>query len=147
VLDRVPQVSRTTDAIGGAIGDAMAEMTGKLVVTGADLHLQSMTRASEIRGRLVPSVPVGWMEAYLGGIILGFIGWRWTSRWWRRVWPMENRSEYRNAIGFRAAQGVRGVIMTLLYMPVAGLLVVFAALTGYGRKASAPPIKTTKSAL
>jgi hypothetical protein len=144
VLDRLPQVGRTTDAIGGAIGDAMAEMTGKLVVTGADLHLQSMTRASEIRGRLIPSIAVGWIEAYLGGILLGLLGWRWTSRWWRRVWPPEKRSDYRSAIGHLAAQGVRGILMLLVFMPAAGIMVIVSGLTGYGRKASAPT--TTNSA-
>jgi hypothetical protein len=135
MLDSVLPMGRATDVLGGAIDDVMSGLTGKVTVTQARLYLQSQQRASELHGRLVPSVPTGWIEAYFGALLLGLLGWRWTSAWWQRLWPHEARSDYAGALGFRAAQAARTLLIAVLFLPLAGLLALPAVLWRWIRTA------------
>jgi hypothetical protein len=113
--------ARATDAINGAIGSVMSGVTGQLAVSAATLHLQSRARASMLAGRWVRSVPIGWLEVYVGGLLLGLLGWRWTAPWWQRLWPREAATDYRSAFGYGAALAVRAMVMVAVFMPLAGL--------------------------
>jgi hypothetical protein len=128
MLDSVLPMGRATEVLGGAFDDVMSGLTGKVTITQARLYLQSRQRASELQGRLVPSVPTGWIEAYLGALMLGVFGWRWTSAWWQRLWPREARSDYAGVLGFRAAQAARALLMAFLFLPLAGVLALPAVL-------------------
>ena len=131
MLDSVLPLGRAKEAIGSAIDDVMSGVTGRLVITGASLHLQSRGRAAELQGRLVPGVPRGWVELYCGGMLLGLLGWRSTSRWWQRLWPQEARSDYASGFGFQAARAARALLMTVLYLPLAGVAALPALLLAW----------------
>jgi hypothetical protein len=139
-------VPMATDAMAGAIDDLMSGLTGKVTVTQAQLHLQSRQRATALQGRLVPSVPTGWIEGYVAALLLGLLGWRWTSAWWQRLWPQEARGDYAGVFGFRAAQAARAVLMMFVYLPVAGLLVLPVVLISWFKPASTantvPPVRS-----
>jgi hypothetical protein len=145
MLDSVLPVGRAKEAIGSAIDDVMSGVTGRLVITGANLHLQSRDRAAELQGRVVTGVPRGWIELYIGGMLLGILGWRWTSRWWQRLWPPEARADYTSGFGFQAARAARALLMALLYLPLAGIAALPALLLGWlkpsgpAKPASSPP--------
>jgi hypothetical protein len=134
-----------TEAMAGAINDLMSGVTGKVTVTQAQLHLQSRQRATALQGRWVPGVPTGWIEVYLGALLLGLIGWRWTSAWWQRLWPQEARGDYAGVVGFRAAQAARAALMVVIFLPVAGLLVWPALLMSWLKPAPSvtgvPPVQ------
>ena len=55
------------------------------------------------------------------GLVAGVLGWPVASQWYARVWPPEQRAEYRGAIGYRAAQGVRLLAYLLLFLPIVGI--------------------------
>jgi hypothetical protein len=142
LLDSVAPVSRTTDAISDAIGGVVSGLTGKLVIGGARLHLMSRERAGALQGRLLPGIPIGWIEAYLVAALLGLLGWGWTSRWWQRLWPREARGDYASAAGYQAARLARSFLMVLLFVPVAGVGVVGAS---FASLFSSRPPRGTKS--
>jgi hypothetical protein len=129
MLEAVLPVGRATEVLSGAIDDVMSGLTGKVTVTQAQLHLQSRQRTTDLQGRLLPSVPTGWIEAYMAALLLGLLGWRLTSKWWQKLWPREARTDYAGALGFRAAQAARTLLMVVVFMPVAGLLAVPAMLS------------------
>jgi hypothetical protein len=128
MLETVLPVGRAAELISGAIDDVMSGLTGKVTVTQAQLHLQSRQRTLDLQGRLLSNVPTGWIEAYLGALVLGLLGWRLTSRWWQRLWPRETRGDYAGTLGFRAAQAARALLMVAVFLPVAGLLALPALL-------------------
>jgi hypothetical protein len=126
-LDSMSPVGRTTEVIGGAIGDMMSGLTGKLNVTAATLHLQSRARATALQWRMIPSVPLGWIEGYVAALLVGLLGWRWTWPWWQRLWPAEGRKDYDSAFGYQTARAARLLLMTVLFLPLAGLALLPAA--------------------
>lgn len=64
---------------------------------------------------------------YLVSLFCGLVGWEFSSSWWRRVWPIEQREEYGNAIGYQAARAVRLLAFLLLFLPVVGFAAFLAA--------------------
>ena len=112
----------------------MSGLTGKVVITAARLHLQSRERAGELQGRLLPSVPTGWIEGYGVALLLGLLSWRRTSGWWQRLWPQEQRRDYANAFGLQAARAARGLVMLTLFLPVAGIAAVPSLLSGWRKR-------------
>jgi hypothetical protein len=136
---------RATEVIGGAVTGAIDEMmsglTGRVVITAAKLHLLSRDRATELQGRLLPSVPTGWIEGYVGALLLGLLSWRRTSRWWQRLWPQERRGDYAGGFGFQSARAARGLVMLTLFTPLAGLAALPALLLSWLK-----PARTAKPA-
>jgi hypothetical protein len=132
ILDAIAPVSAPVSA---ALGGVMSGLTGKIVVANASLHLQSRERASQLGRRWISNVPFGWVELYGIGLLLGLLGWRWTSRWWQRFWPQETRKDYGSAFGYHSARAVRAMLMPVVFLPVAGFAVLPAILFGLKPKA------------
>jgi hypothetical protein len=78
-------------------------------------------RQKELDRRLIPFIPSGYQFAYLMGLVAGVLGWPVASQWYARVWPPEQRAEYRGAVGYRAAQGARLLAYLLLFLPIVGI--------------------------
>jgi hypothetical protein len=91
------------------------------------VHARDEARQAELDRRLVPFIPSGLQIAYLASLIAGLLGWPVAATWWQRIWPKEQRSEYRGDAGFRAAQGARLVAFVLLFLPIAGVPALIAA--------------------
>jgi hypothetical protein len=68
----------------------------------------------------------------LGTLLLGLLASATSGRWWSRLWPPEERSEYAQSAGYWAAASVRAAVFVLLFAPVAALpaLVAGAVLKG-----------------
>jgi hypothetical protein len=145
-LESILPTGRATEVLGGAIDDVMSGLTGKVTITQARLYLQSRQRASELQGRLVPGVPTGWIEVYLGALLLGALSWRWTSAWWQRLWPKEARSDYAGVLGFRAAQAARTLLMVFVFWPLAGIIALPAMLWGWLKPAATAQPATASAA-
>ena len=147
LLDTV-LAGRATEAIGaavtGAINDMMTGLTGTVLITNAKLHLQTRDRTKVLAGRLLPSVPTGWIETYVAGLLLGLLTWRRTSRWWQRLWPQERRNDYASAIGFQSARAARQLLRLILFLPLAGLAAMLALVVDWVRPArTAQAVPTT----
>lgn len=54
-------------------------------------------------------------------IVLGLIGISLVKRWWARIWPVEKRSEYAGAFGYYAARTVWFLLLSLVFLPLAGV--------------------------
>lgn len=113
--------------ITGALTNFTADLTGRIVVTGIDARLSSASRESELASRLLPGIPATLQWAYLMACFLGLSGLATAWRWWARVWPPEDASEYGSAAGWHAARAARTMMFALLFLPVAGLPAVLVS--------------------
>ena len=93
--------------VGDLWTSAVSNVTGNVVTTAVEVHARDVERQKEIDRRLVPNIPSGYQFAYLFGLVAGVLGWPVASAWFARLWPPEQREEYRNGVGYRTAQGVR----------------------------------------
>jgi hypothetical protein len=111
--------------ITGVVGDlwtsAVSSVTGNVVTTAVEVHARDEERQKEIDQRIIPYIPSWYQFAYLVGLVAGVLGWPVASQWFARVWPQEQREEYRNSVGYRAAQGVRLLAYFVLFLPIAGI--------------------------
>ena len=57
----------------------------------------------------------------LVSLVAGLLGWPLARDWWQRIWPQEQRGDYRGAAGWRAAQGVRLVAFLTVFLPLVGV--------------------------
>lgn len=107
--------------VASALSDTLAEVTGKVVLHGVTATVRSKDRETELEARLVPGIPSMIQHVYIGGLVLGLFGLATARGWWRRIWPPEAAGDYGSRFGFRAAQSVRGLAFTLVFLPLAGL--------------------------
>ncbi len=98
--------------------DALSSITGNLVQRGAELSLRSNERQEELDLRIIPGIPAGIQFFYLALIIVGVLALSVSRRWWRRIWPLEKKSDYGTRIGFFAARGIRGGLFILVFLPL-----------------------------
>lgn len=117
-----------TDAVGSWFSETAGELMGDVVVQGVTAFVPDKTRASELDLRIIPGIPSSVQFAYLACLVAGLIGWEFSLRWWRRLWPPEVRGEYRGAAGYHAARAARIVAMVLVFLPIAGVPAMIAAL-------------------
>ena len=111
-----------TGVVGGWWSSAVSNVTGNVVTTAVEVHARDEERQKELDRRLIPYIP-SWVSVRLSRSASspGVLGWPVASRWFARLWPPEQRGEYRGAIGYRAAQGARLLAYLLLFLPIVGI--------------------------
>lgn len=115
------QSGNITGMVGDLWTNTMSNITGNVVTTAVEVHARDEDRQRELDTRIVPGVPA-WMQIlYLICLGAGVLGWPVASAWFTRIWPPEQRSEYGNAFGYRAAQVMRLAAFILLFLPIVGL--------------------------
>ena len=110
-----------TDQVGGWLNETAGELTGNVIVQGIQAFVPDRERQEELDARFIPGIP-SWIQfTYLGSLIAGLIGWEFALAWWSRAWPPERREEYRGAVGYHAARGVRLLAFLLMFAPIVGI--------------------------
>jgi len=110
-----------TGLVGDWLSKAASSITGNVVTSAVEVHARDEARQSELDNRIVPFIPADYQIAYLISLVAGLLGWPLARDWWERIWPQEQRSEYRSAVGFRAAQAIRLVAFLTLFLPLVGV--------------------------
>ena len=110
-----------TGVVGDWLSNATSSITGNVVTDAVEVHARGEERQKELDRRIVPWIPSELQIAYLVGLGAGLVGWPVASAWFQRIWPKEQRGEYRGVAGYRAAQGVRLLAFVLLFLPVVGV--------------------------
>jgi hypothetical protein len=125
-----------TPGVDSAIATALTEVTGQLSITGVEGLLGSSARQRELAWRLVPGVGAIWQLAYAALVVAGLAGLPIAWRWFGRLWPAEDRSEYGGRLGFWAAALLRVVVFVAAALPllaIPALLAGIVRLLGLGR--------------
>lgn len=123
-----------TDMVGGLWSSTVSGLTGNVVTSAVEVHARDEARQQELDLRIVPFVP-SWIQfLYVFALAAGILGWPVTSAWFARIWPPEQRSEYRGGLGYRAAQVARFMASLFVFAPLAGFpaLLVSLALQAWG---------------
>lgn len=105
-----------TDTLGHWIG----EISGHVVMKAIEVNARDDARERELDSRIVPGIPSGIQYLYIGMLATGVIGLAVARRWWRRVWPPEERSEYSGRVGYWAARAVRTLAFIFIFLPLVG---------------------------
>jgi hypothetical protein len=117
-------VARSPGA-GGGVGDYLAELapeiTGRVVSVRADAYVMSTARKDELARRLVPGIPADLQLLYVAGLVAGLLGAAVAWRWWTRLWPPEQPTDYASSVGYQLARGARLALFLLLFLPLAGV--------------------------
>ncbi len=121
-------VEPITGVVGDWVSTVASNITGNVVTGAVDVHARDEARQEELDRRFIPFIPSDYQIAYIVGLVAGVMGWPVARTWWQRLWPEEQRSEYRGLLGYRAAQGVRLLAFLLVFLPVAGLPALFVSL-------------------
>jgi len=131
VIRAVPDAS-AAEPLTGLVGDwlskATSSVTGNVVTSTVEVHARDEARQSELDTRIVPFIPADFQIAYLASFLAGVLGWPLARDWWGRIWPQEQRSEYRGTVGWRAAQGVRLVAFLTVFLPLVGVPALIGSL-------------------
>ena len=107
-----------TAPAGDAWRGLAPEVTGTIVANGLQLDLRSREHQRELDDRIIPGIPSGIQWAYICFFLLGIIGSSVAGRWWGRIWPLEERSDYPRRAGYWAARTARGALYLILFMPL-----------------------------
>jgi hypothetical protein len=106
--------------LSDTVGEWISELTGNVAVKAIEVHARDADRERELDARFIPGIPSAIQIGYLVGLVLGVMGFAVAREWWGRIWPPEQRQEYRGAIGYRAAQAARIAALVLVFLPLAG---------------------------
>lgn len=110
-----------TGLVGDWLSKVASNVTGNVVTSAVEVHARDEARQSELDNRIVPFIPADYQIAYLLSLVAGLISWPLARDWWERIWPQEQRGEYRGALGFRAAQAVRLAAFLTVFLPLGGV--------------------------
>ncbi len=131
-LQAVPAETPTISVpenVNSWVGDLFGHTTGHIAVHAATLYSRDKERQDELDVRLIPGVP-SWIQfTYFGLLILGLMGWTFSTSWWQRVWPPEEPTEYRGRAGYYLARVVRGLAFFFVFVPLAGLPAFIATIS------------------
>ena len=108
------------DSVGNWVGDTVSEVAGHVVTEGVSAFANSKDRQKELDDRFVPGIPSDYQFYVIGAVVMGLIGFPVAMAWWRRIWPEEDRGEYRSTFGYVAARVVRWLVFLLLFLPIVG---------------------------
>jgi hypothetical protein len=108
----------TPGQIGEMFSGVVADMTGRVVVSGVLANLRSAERQQELDKRLLPGVPSWAQYAYVLAMFLGLFGVPVSRLWWQRLWPPEVAAEYAGRNGYLAARAVRALAYVLVFLPI-----------------------------
>lgn len=116
---------------GGWVADiaqsVTQSVTGNVVTSTIEMRVGSQTRQAELDWRIVPGIPSVVQILYLSGLLAGLAGFGTAWRWWERLWPAEDRTEYGSAFGYHAARIAKGLVFVGVYLPLAGVPSLVAA--------------------
>jgi hypothetical protein len=112
-------------SLGGLLAGLSAEVTGRVVTTGADAYLVASPRRQELSRRVVPGVPAVVQAVYLGGLVAGLLGFAQARRWWSRIWRVEDPADYDSRVGYLTARGVEIGLFGLAFLPLVGVPALF----------------------
>jgi hypothetical protein len=107
-----------TGSLTGLLSDIVSDLAGKVITEGIQAEVASAERTRELDSRLIPGIPSAIQIGYLFSLLLGLVGAPVSRHWWARVWPKEQRGEYRGAIGFWSARLVRSLAFLLAFAPL-----------------------------
>jgi hypothetical protein len=128
-----------TDAVSNWLAETAGKLMGDMAVEGVQAFMPDKAQVEEVDARIVPGIPAWIQFAYLLSLIAGLFGWEFSLSWWARVWPPEDRAEYRGAIGYHAARFVRLLALLFVFLPLVGLpAIVAAGLATLWRTVTAP---------
>ena len=141
---------------GGILQDLVSGLTGSVVTAGVHMDLRSKSRQTELDRRWLPGLPASVQMIYALLLALGVAAWPTAARWWRRIWPAEDRGEYGAGPGYWAARGIRGAVFVIVFVPLVAVIAfpfqVIASLAGtvvmvmtgrwHGRR-GVPPVATS----
>lgn len=102
------------------------QITGNVPLVAIHATLVSDARRRELDARLIPGVPSSAQGLYLAAAGLGLLGLPVAWRWWRRIWPTEERAEYASTRGFVLARAIRTLVFTLIFLPLAAIPALLA---------------------
>jgi len=131
VTIRAVPANGDTGSVTGMVGDlwssTVSNITGNVVTSAVEVHARDENRQRELDTRIVPGVPAWIQILYLICLGAGVLAWPVASAWFRHIWPPEQRAEYGNAVGYRAAQAVRLAAFIVLFLPIVGLPALVAS--------------------
>ncbi|MGI9404322.1 MAG: hypothetical protein ACR2OF_07440 [Hyphomicrobium sp.] len=135
VIVRATPAGSAAQPITGVVGEwlsvATSQITGNVIVDVVDVHARDEARQRELDRRIIPWIPWNYQLAYIAGLLAGVLGWAIVRDWWRRIWPPEQREEYRGVAGYRAAQTARFLAFLLVFLPLAGVPALFVSMLQY----------------
>jgi hypothetical protein len=144
VLDLVSE-DVAGSSVKGQLGDffsgVVADIAGRVSITGVQANLQSAARERELEQRLIPGIPSGAQLAYIALLIFGMIGIPVSRLWWQGIWPPEERDDYAGPGGYLAARAVRAAAFTFVFVPLTGLVAAPYNLAGQIRDAVTGPAR------
>lgn len=114
----LPAPTFTPSAIGNVVSNAVSGMLGNIVHEGAVANFRSAARQAELERRLLPFLSSSLQWLIIGFFIAGCAGAPVSWRWWQRLWPAEQSSDYAQAQGLWAARAVRVLIFVLVFLPL-----------------------------
>jgi hypothetical protein len=117
-------------AAGKITNEVSGQVTGAVQPGAIHASLVSDARRRELERRLVPGLPAPASWMYVAVPILGLLAWPVARRWWRRLWPAEQRAEYGGLGGYLLARLMRGTAFLALFLPLAAIPAVFARSIG-----------------
>jgi len=120
-----------TGVVGEWLSVATSQITGNVIVDAVDVHARDEARQRELDRRIIPWVPWNYQFAYIVGLLAGMLGWSVARRWWARIWPPEQREEYRGATGYRAAVSVRFLAFLFIFLPIVGVPALIVSMLQY----------------
>jgi len=136
VIVRATPAGSAAQPITGVVGEwlsaAASQITGNVIVDAVEVHALDEERQKEFDRRIIPWIPWRYHLAYIGGLLAGVLGWTIARAWWVRVWPIEQREDYRGVAGYRSAQAARFLAFLLVFLPVAGVPALVVSLFQYG---------------
>ncbi len=132
------------DVVGEFLTEAVSSVTGNVVTSAINAHVNSGHRQRELDSRIIPGVP-GWAHLfYFGGIVAGLLGLGVARDWWSRVWKKETRGDYSNAAGYYAARVVKFLVFVLIFLPIVGLPAFLVGVLGQAVAIVSAPFRFAK---
>lgn len=114
------------DTVGNWWGDTLSDVAGNLVTEGIEASMTSQARQKELDDRIVPGVPSALQFYVIGAVVMGLIAFSMAHAWFARLWPKEDRGEYRGHFGYLAARAVRWLTFVCIFLPIAGPFALLA---------------------
>jgi hypothetical protein len=110
------------DQAADLFGGMVADILGRVPLVGVQANLQSAVRQQELQARLIPGLPSWVQVTYVVLFIIGLIGTPLSRAWWIEIWPPERRADYVGGCGYLAARAVRGLVFSLIFVPLTALV-------------------------
>jgi hypothetical protein len=126
---------------GEYLGQIVSDISGRVTIAGVQANLQSHARVRELERRLIPGIPSAAQLGYFILLFVGLVGTPVSGAWWSRIWPPEARDEYGARTGFRAAQAIRGLVFTLVFVPLTAPVAMPFNLAAQVRDAVTAPLR------